>query len=182
MAISPPSDIVLDVARAAEPADIEAARAELSRRVDNATGVQFAGALSLNDGTSLDVAAKAAASPEAFKQFEAMVLQTFVQNMLPDNATAVYGKGVAGEMWKSLLAEKVSAAMAERGGIGIADRVLGDHYVHGEKKIPVGAVSGFEQSLDTDRQAMLSTALVQEMQRRLTRTLTEDQSVETSKL
>ncbi|RUT85172.1 flagellar biosynthesis protein FlgJ, partial [Mesorhizobium sp. M7A.T.Ca.US.000.02.2.1] len=32
MAISPPSDIVMDVARAADPADIETARAALAKR------------------------------------------------------------------------------------------------------------------------------------------------------
>ena len=37
MAISPPSDIVLDVARAAAPADIEAARAALVKRAGGST-------------------------------------------------------------------------------------------------------------------------------------------------
>ncbi len=57
-----------------------------------------------------------------------MVLQTFIQNMLPKDGAAVYGKGMAGEMWKSMLAEKVARCVAERGGIGIADRMLGEHY------------------------------------------------------
>ena len=56
------------------------------------------------------------------------MLQTFIQNMLPKDGAAVYGKGMAGDMWKSLLAEKVAEVMADRGGIGIADRVLGDRY------------------------------------------------------
>ena len=64
-----------------------------------------------------------------------MVLQTFIQTMLPKDAEAVYGKGMAGDMWKSLLAEQLGDAMAERGGIGIADRVLGDHYIEGETKL-----------------------------------------------
>ena len=70
-----------------------------------------------------------------------MVLQTFIQNMLPKDGAAVYGKGVAGDMWKSLMAEKLADVMAERGGIGIADRMLGDHYVEGKKALSVGAVS-----------------------------------------
>ena len=56
-----------------------------------------------------------------------MVLQTFIQNMLPKDGEAVYGKGMAGDMWKSLMAEKMAQVMAERGGIGIADRMLGQY-------------------------------------------------------
>src|SRR5690606_30932930 len=73
-------------------------------------------------------AAAEPASPESFKRFEAMVLQTFIQNMLPKDGAAVYGKGMAGDMWKSMLAEKIADVMAERGGIGIADHMLGQHY------------------------------------------------------
>ncbi len=80
----------------------------------------------------------AAASPrpgdaETYKKFEAMVLQNFVENMLPKDTGEVYGKGVAGDMWKSLLADKLADAMAERGGIGIADGLLADHYKDGDK-------------------------------------------------
>jgi Rod binding domain-containing protein len=67
-------------------------------------------------------------TPEAFKKFEAMVLQTFLQSMLPKDAEAVYGGGMAGDMWKSFLAQQLGEVMAERGGIGIADRILGPHY------------------------------------------------------
>ncbi len=105
-----------------------------------------------------------------------MVLQTFIQNMLPKEGSAVYGKGVAGDMWKSLLSEKIADVMAERGGIGISDRVLGDHYVEGKKALSVGAVSGGPEAAETDRQTMLSTALVQEMQRRLAKSLADDQA------
>jgi peptidoglycan hydrolase FlgJ len=105
-----------------------------------------------------------------------MVLETFIQNMLPKDAENVYGKGVAGDMWKSMLAGKLADAMAERGGIGISDRILGDHYVEGEKALPVGPVSGGPAQAEADQQAMLSTALVQEMQRNVARSLFEEQA------
>jgi Rod binding domain-containing protein len=173
VAISPPSDIVLDVARAVEPAGIEAARAQLARRGGAVGGA--AAAFSLGDMRHApeDVQAK---SPDTFKRFEAMVLETFIQNMLPNNAENVYGKGVAGDMWKSMLAGKLADAMAERGGIGISDRILGDHYVDGEKTLPVGPVSGGPERAEADQQAMLSTALVQEMQRNVARSLSKDQA------
>lgn len=63
-----------------------------------------------------------------------MVLQTFIQNMLPEDGAAVYGNGMAGEMWKSMLAEKIAGVMAERGGIGIAGRMLGERYAAAEAR------------------------------------------------
>ncbi len=135
MANSPLSDIVLDVARAVEPSGVEAARAEIAKRAGSASAAA-AGVFSLaGTGNNRTTAAEGGQpkTPESFKRFEAMVLQTFIQNMLPKDGAAVYGKGVAGDMWKSLLSEKIADVMAERGGIGIADRVLGDHYVDGDK-------------------------------------------------
>jgi flagellar protein FlgJ len=173
VAISPPSDIVLDVARAVEPAGIEAARAQLARRGGAVGGT--AAAFSLGDMRNA-AAPDRGKSPDTFKRFEAMVLETFIQNMLPKNAENVYGKGVAGDMWKSMLAGKLADAMAERGGIGISDRILGDHYVEGEKMLPVGPVSGGPEQAEADQQAMLSTALVQEMQRNVARSLFEDRA------
>ena len=177
MAISLPSDIVLDVARAVEPAGVEAARAELARRSGGASAGDAPGVFSLTEATADRTSAAAGAepaTPESFKRFEAMVLQTFIQNMLPKGAGEVYGKGVAGDMWKSLMAEQLAGVMAKRGGIGISERVLRDHYVEGEKTLPVGAVSGGPDQAEADREAMLSAALVEQMQLRIARTLAED--------
>lgn len=178
MAISPPSDIVLDVSRAAEPASVQAARVELARRSGTA-GASGAASFSLgeiNSATNAAASQGKAETPASFVRFEAMVLQTFIQNMLPKDAETVYGKGVAGDMWKSMLAEQLAGVMAERGGIGIAERVVGDHYFEGENKVSVGAVSGGPEKAETDRQTMLSTALVQELQLKMARTLTGEEA------
>jgi hypothetical protein len=60
---------------------------------------------------------------DAYGQFEAFVLQTFVQSMLPKNATSVFGSGTAGEVWKSMLAEKMGGELARSGQVGIARRL-----------------------------------------------------------
>ena len=60
---------------------------------------------------------------DAYGQFEAFVLQSFVQSMLPKNATNVFGKGSAGEFWKSMLAEKMGEELARSGQVGIARRL-----------------------------------------------------------
>ena len=110
--------------------------------------------------------ADAPTDANSFKKFEAMVLQTFIQNMLPKDAESVYGSGVSGDMWKSLTAGKIADVMADRGGIGIADRLLADHYVDGEKKTSIGPVSRGPERAEIDRQTMLSTTLVQELERK----------------
>jgi Rod binding domain-containing protein len=63
--------------------------------------------------------------PDTFVKFEAMVLQSFLQNMLPEEGDSVFGSGLSGEMWRGMLAQQLGEVMARRGGIGIAERVLG---------------------------------------------------------
>ena len=182
MAISPPSDIVLDVARAVEPADIEAARTALAKRAGGAVGTFSVDTASSVDAGSIlsrataDKAATGADPAKKFKHFEAMVLQTFIQNMLPKDTEGVYGKGLAGDMWKSQLAERVADVMADRGGIGIAKSLLADHYLDGKRKVPIGPVSGGPEKTEIDQQASLSTSLVHELQRKAARSITGDET------
>jgi flagellar protein FlgJ len=68
-------------------------------------------------------AADIKATTGPYVQFEAFVLQSFIQSMMPDNASEVYGEGTAGEVWKSMLAEKMAKEIAEHGGIGIAKMI-----------------------------------------------------------
>jgi Rod binding domain-containing protein len=111
--------------------DIATAGADLARRPDASAAAFSVG----EKGAEAPAEAGKAAVPESFRRFEAMVLQTFIQNMLPKDGAAVYGKGMAGEMWKSMLAEKVAGVVAERGGIGIADRMLGGRYAAEAKPV-----------------------------------------------
>jgi hypothetical protein len=175
LAISPPSDIVLDVARAAAPADIEAARAELLRRAGGVVSRVAEGAF-----PALEAARGAIGRAEgagkvdqsgAYRKFEAMVLRTFIQNMLPKEGAAVYGEGMAGDMWKSMMAEKLADAVAERGGIGIAERLLAGRYVEGETVKAVGPVSRGDIEPATEREVALSAALVEQLQLRFARAL-----------
>lgn len=151
MAISPPVDIVLDVARAASADDVAAARERLAARV-SATGAP-----------AFDVAAPAApfptkdadATPEAFKKFEAMMLQSFIQSMLPEEGEAVYGKGLAGDMWRSMMAEQIAGVMADSGGIGVADRILKNYYGRSED----------QAALDAAGRSLVTQSILHEAQR-----------------
>jgi len=140
VAIIPPSDIVLDVARAADPEKYRVAAERLARLRATAPSTEtfMPPATQARAATPAD-AANAAATPtravdagasaqsrrrlDPYGQFEAFVLQSFVQSMLPKNATNVFGKGSAGEFWRSMLAEKMGDELARSGQVGIARRL-----------------------------------------------------------
>jgi flagellar protein FlgJ len=150
VAINPPSDIVLGVVRAADPARRQAATERLLRLAalpsgagatteasaagedDSAGPPAGVGIGSWRTATALAPTAqqrpltpaseRRTARDPAFVEFEAMVLQTFVQSLLPKDAVSVFGRGTAGEVWKSMLAEQIACEIARSGGIGIAER------------------------------------------------------------
>ncbi len=145
MAINPPTDIVLDVARAADPARYKAAAEKLALLGTSAPGAA-ASFDSLFD--SMDTAPSTAADPfigdlrsrlpraefaasgkppKAYQKFEAVVLQSFVQELLPKDASSVYGSGLAGSYWSSMLAEQIANQIAESGGVGIAQEIEAKH-------------------------------------------------------
>ena len=169
----------MDVARAAEPADVEAARAALARRANGGSApFSIDPSATADAGSILSRAtadrAEAANPAKKFQRFEAMVLTTFLQNMMPKDTEGVYGKGLAGDMWKSQLAEKVADVMAARGGIGIAKSLLADHYLDGQHKMPVGQVAGGPQKAEIDQQTRLSTSMIEELERKAARSMTGD--------
>ncbi|MEP3427765.1 MAG: rod-binding protein [Roseibium sp.] len=140
MAIAPPSDLILDVAKAADPMEIREATNRLRALAATATGDGFklaydSAAGAANSGldpfrTSGSVGNPAQKSPA--EKFEAMILTQFVETMLPKDAEMVFGKGTTGEIWKSMLAEQVANQLAASGGIGVAD-IISDTLVQGTK-------------------------------------------------
>ena len=134
MAISPPSDIVLDVLNNADPSRLEVAQAQLksSQQVAEArrlasTDASFDATFRSIDGSNnikhrLDGVQKKEV-PETYRKFEAMVLQNFIKTMLPQS-DEVYGKGASGEIWKGMMAEKIAEEVSKDGGIGIAESLM----------------------------------------------------------
>jgi hypothetical protein len=150
MSISPPSDIVLDVAQAADPLryqeavgrlkqmaytaqpgafeevfeDVAGDPAETPKALQPIVQLPFdsAGALTrLRSDSALRQPAAAEGDP--LRSFEAMALAGFVESMLPSGSATLFGAGTAGDIWRSMLAEQIAAQMAEAGGIGIADQL-----------------------------------------------------------
>jgi hypothetical protein len=64
---------------------------------------------------------------DAAQKFEAFVLQSFIQEMMPQSTEGVFGSGLAGGFWKSMMSEKIAEQVAERGSIGIAEYVRAGH-------------------------------------------------------
>ena len=135
MSISPPSDIVLDVALSADPARLKAGTRKLQAAAS--------GPLSFEDGLVSVVqndskppvfsmgsigqrmkpivpAAQSTSPATAYRGLEAFLLQTMIESMLPKNAENSFGKGTAGSVWKSMLSEHMANAVTRRGGVGVA--------------------------------------------------------------
>ncbi|MBO6718596.1 MAG: rod-binding protein [Rhizobiaceae bacterium] len=178
MAVSLATDIVLDVIKAAEPTAAEAAYARLQKMAAAGPASEpFTSHLPANEPAG----AAQAADAEPYRKFESLVLGSFIQTMLPEETDSVYGGGLSGDMWKSILAQHLGDAVAERGGIGIANRLLADHYREGKAVVPlVGANDGLAGKQLAESTA-LSTALVQELQRQTTQTLFSDESGATAR-
>jgi Rod binding domain-containing protein len=87
----------------------------------------------LSDAKDVSASHLASRPPNAKKvadpaqKFEAFVLQTFIQEMMPEDAESVFGSGVAGGFWKSMMSEKIAEQVAARGNLGIADMVRAGH-------------------------------------------------------
>ncbi|SIQ55123.1 Rod binding protein [Rhizobium sp. RU20A] len=137
MAINPPSDIVMDVMRAADPAGIEEAQAKLKANraafeanslADSGSG--FASAVtilnrdSVNAQRSVEAESQSDKVSPTYRKFEAMVLQNFIKSMMPSDDENVYGQGLAGDTWKSMMAEQIGDVVAKSGGIGIAASLM----------------------------------------------------------
>lgn len=161
MAISPASDIVLDVVRAANPASRNAAAARLHRMAGAAPTQGFArvsediarhappslpfdaarGLVHLRNSHALR-----AERAEPYERFEAFVLQTFVESMLPSGNSALFGTGTAGDVWRSWLARGLAGELAQSGGIGIGGMLAraaedaGDRRMAGVAPAPLESV------------------------------------------
>jgi peptidoglycan hydrolase FlgJ len=170
LAISAAGDIVMDVMRAADPTKVQEARDRLKAMAAGANvDVVF-------DPKPIPASAPTNISSrpnEAFQRFEAMVLQNFVQSMLPDDTESVYGSGLAGDMWKSMLAEKIGEQIAQRGGIGIADRILADYYMDGDNKVPLQGVDRDPSRPIRDEDRQITTRLVQQIEREIAQNITD---------
>lgn len=155
MIVTPTADLVLDVLQAADPvtqraaiakldalrpadADFEAALnsqvgeavARAGAEHSSATAAQVeTGSLGSVNAVAPASLVKAAPPGDVYRKFEAFVLQVFVETMLPAQAQDFFGKGTAGSVWRSMLAEQLGNQLAQGKGIGIARQLAAAHPV-----------------------------------------------------
>jgi peptidoglycan hydrolase FlgJ len=145
VAIIPPSDIVLGSILAADPAKYRAA-AERLKRAGGVASSEATPSAATSPEPVAEIATRVSASssdapklpatpvqaaaarqagkpPDVFAQLEAYVLQSFIQTMMPNNSQSFFGKGSAGDIWKSMLADKLGAQLASSGQVGLAKRL-----------------------------------------------------------
>jgi len=184
VSISPPSDIVLDVAKAADPQKYRAAMERL---------VKVSGGSPAEPETSVaaaidEVAAKANRSEASaaagnvkplpdqtapgknqlgalpartaeqqsnpYEEFEAFFLRTFVESMLPKEAESLFGSGPGSDIWKSMLAEHMANELARGTTFGIAEQIA-DH----RKTVDAAKTPAIEQSTEDGQTAQASGIL-----------------------
>ncbi len=181
MAISPPSDLVLDVVKAADPLEVQAAQEKL--KANQAAFAANSLAEAGNGFTStVDVLDRAAGKsalgdiknrakpeeiPQTYRKFEAMVLQNFIKSMLPNESEDVYGKGASGDIWKGMMAEQLGNVMSQGDGIGVAKQMYHEQLQKQEGKIVNASAD------QDDRKVAMS--MIDEFQRKTFGTPTADQ-------
>ena len=159
MAIQPPSDILLDVAAAADPDKVRVATARLAKLAANPAVVDkdfgkalaaatAAGKAGAAGGVVAAASSKASPAPthvatsegstlkrgmthkgDVYQKFEAVLLQSFVEAMLPKDDELYGGKETAGS-FRSMMAEQLANQISKAGGVGIAKAVEHAHPAH----------------------------------------------------
>lgn len=135
MSINPVSDIVLDVARAADPMKSQAATEKLlsAAGAGQSSNGGFDTALSDVDATQANaskplesigansavVLAQIDARTKAYKGLEQLVLKNLLESMLPKESGALFGVGTAGDIWRSMLADQLAKQIGKTVNLGI---------------------------------------------------------------
>jgi hypothetical protein len=135
MAISPVSDLIVDVARAADPQKASAA----SRALEAGAAPETFSATLRQAAPAVDSGSYAYRNPaptitpamtperKAAVGLESVLLKGMIEEMLPKDAPDVYGSGTAGDVWRSMMSEKIAEEVAKSGALHIADRLFATH-------------------------------------------------------
>lgn len=137
MSIQPLSDIILDVANAADPVKVAAVKQKLAE----AAGGDFAALLGGAERTAparwseqarsqffsapegARVAEKAGGVDEAKRGLETLVAKMMVETMLPKEGESTFGKGTAGGVWRSMLADRLASELTRGKGLGLMTNI-----------------------------------------------------------
>lgn len=131
MSIFPATDIVSDVARAADPQKAQAAFARLSamaaaRSVTGAQANFQTDAAPQNARLEREMRTIISASPPpqiqtltATQKFEAFLVQSWLENLLPKEESGIFGSDPGANVWRSMMAEQLGAKLASTDCLGL---------------------------------------------------------------
>jgi flagellar protein FlgJ len=147
MAVSLPSDLVMDVMRNADPTRLNTVTAKLQDLSgDGRIGEDFANLLDGIDGMHIQQASPVASpdgghgfaalpalpgvaahpvAPDPYVDFERMVLRNLLESLLPGAESGTFGTGPSAGVWRSMAADQLAGLYASNGGIGIAGTLAG---------------------------------------------------------
>jgi len=137
VSIQPPSDILLDVAQAADPMkSLEATQRLMRLGTTDKTGIAFSGVMKTTSpeasilssaGSRIGGGAGSLAhgtmpvsddpQAKAFKGLQALIFQNLFEVALPHDTSM--GNGMAGDAWRSMMAEHLAKQMSEVVDLGI---------------------------------------------------------------
>jgi len=145
VAIAPLSDIVLDVAGAADPVKRQEAIERLAKLAGNPSPsapvfsdmVMAHNAPQPGKGSSPvassfspdhlgSVDADKAGKNKVYEKFEAVFLQNFIEAMLPKDEE-IFGDAASADISRSMMAEQLAQQMAKTDKLGIVSKVLSAH-------------------------------------------------------
>jgi flagellar protein FlgJ len=61
---------------------------------------------------------------DAGQQFEAMYLRQMLDEFMPKDSEALFGKGTSGTVWRSMLVDSLATTLSKTGTIGLAQMVM----------------------------------------------------------
>ena len=136
MTIQPVSDIILDVANAADPARAAAAKQRLAEAAGGYFTHLFSNTSHSNDHSWSDVSrarffsdtsgrasSGAGTSDDAKRGLETLIAKMLIETMLPKESEASFGKGTAGNVWRSMMADRLAEDLTRGSGLGILKNV-----------------------------------------------------------
>ena len=143
MSIAPPSDIILDVAQAADPQRLQAATSKLAKMASGDATVpddfatlltQAGGGTPATPSTPAWRTSTLATTPakvvtettSPYRKFEAVLLQSFVQEILPKDEQ-LFGDAASADISRSMMAEQLANQLAKSDKIGIARMIEKAH-------------------------------------------------------
>ncbi len=135
------TDIVIGVAQAADPQRLASARQRLLDRSAPAApqAMNFAGMVAKGNSERSrpsaiaskytipittrnqndNVLREGSGAAKVGQKFEAFILQSMIETILPKEGGAIFGGGAGAGVWRSMLAEQLANQIAKSGGVGL---------------------------------------------------------------